>query len=451
MDIKIKNFVKRLNLTQKLFILLGIMVLIRVGSLVRLPFVNADYMKALLSGNNLGVLSILTGNSLTEMGFFALSISPYISASIIIQLLTVVFPSLEEMAKDGKTGQDKYKKVIRYTGIGLALLQATAMAIGFGKNGLIEPFNAVTVIAATLTWTIGASILIGIGEFIDLFNIGNGVSMLLFINIVSTIPNDVKSIYDMYVAGRSTAKAVVSVMLAAAIFLAVLFVCTLLNNAEKRLTLTTSKRMASYGSNGGNTSIMPIPFLTCSVMPVIFASSIMSIPVIISRFVTSMQSGFIGKIVNSCSQSQWFSPDHPLRTLGAIVYVLLTFFFTYFYLSIQYNPAEIANNLKKSGTVISGIRPGKPTADYIEKITIKVALTGNACLVAVILITACITNFLGFSNLALGGTSAIIAVSVVNDVRSKLSAEFASKMVYSRSEKSLFAGKSTRRKVAIHG
>lgn len=448
MDVKIKNFVKRLSLTQKLLILLAIMIVIRIGSLVRLPFVNADYMKALLGGNSLGVLSILTGNSLTEMGFFALSISPYISASIIIQLLTVVFPALEEMAKDGKTGQEKYKRVIRYTGIGLALLQALAMAIGFGKSGLIEPFSALTVIAATITWTIGASILIGIGEFIDLFNIGSGVSMLLFLNIVSTIPNDVKAVYDMYVAGRSVAKATVSVIIAVAISLAVLYVCTLLNSAEKRLTLTTSRRVASYG-NTNNNSIMPIPFLTCSVMPVIFASSIMSVPVIISRFVPSMQNGFIGKIVNSMSQGQWFNPEHPLRTLGAIFYVLLTFFFTYFYLSIQYNPAEIANNLKKSGTLISGVRPGKPTADYIEKVTIKVALVGNACLVAVILVTACITNFLGFSNLALGGTSAIIAVSVVNDVRNKLSAEFASRKVYSKSAKSLFAAKRARRKVAL--
>lgn len=436
MGIKIKRFVQNLNVKQKILISLLLLVLVRVGSLIRLPFVNADYMKALLGGNNLGVLSILTGNSLTEMGFFALSISPYISASIIVQLLTVVFPSLEEMAKDGKVGQDKYKRVIRYTGVGLAFIQALAMAIGFGKQGLITPFSAFTVIVATVTWTVGASILIAIGEFIESFGIGSGISMLLFLNIVSTIPNDVKIFYEMFVQGRNTASAVVSVIIISVICFAVLFVCTALSSAEKRITLSTSRRVSQYGLSG-NTSTLPIPFITCSVMPVIFASSIMSFPIIIAQFVPSLQTGFIGKIVNSMNQSQWFNADHPLRTIGALVYVALTYFFTYFYLSIQFNPMEIATNLKRSGTTILGIRPGRPTADYIKSVTTKVAIAGNTCLVLMILVTACITNLCHVSGLALGGTSAIIAVSVVNDVRGKLSAELASRRVCVRTARGL--------------
>ena len=437
-SIKIRHFVQKLNIKQKIAITLLLLILVRIGSLIRLPFVNADYMQALLGGNSLGVLSILTGNSLSEMGFFALSISPYISASIIVQLLTVVFPSLEEMAKDGKVGQDKYKRIIRYTGVGLAFIQALAMSIGFGKQGLIIPFSVATVATATVTWTIGASILIAIGEFIESFGIGSGISMLLFLNIVSTIPNDVRTFYEMFVQGKSAASAAVSITIICAVCFAVLFTCTALASAEKRLTLSTSRRVSQYGLSG-NTSTMPIPFITCSVMPVIFASSLMSLPVIIAQFVPAMQTGIIGKVVNSMNQSQWFNIEHPLRTLGAVIYVLLTFCFTYFYLSIQFNPMEIANNLKKSGTTIFGIRPGRPTADYIRNITTKVAIAGNACLVTVILLTACISNLCHVSGLALGGTSAIIAVSVVNDVREKLSAELTSRRVCVRSAKGLLS------------
>ena len=445
-DIKIKNFVKKLNIQQKIVLALALLIFVRVGSLIRMPFINADYMKAILAGNNLGVLSILTGNSLSEMGIFALSISPYISASIIIQLLTVVFPSLEEIAKDGKTGQDKYKRIIRYTGIGLGFIQALAMAIGFGKQGLITPFSALTVIGATATWTIGATILIGIGEFIELFGIGSGVSMILFLNVISTIPNDMKAIFDMYISGKNVATAAVSVAITCAIVFAVLFACTWLTNTEKRVTLTTSKRMSNYNVQK-NTTTMPIPFITCSVMPVIFASSIMSIPVIISRFIPKLQGGVIGEIISAFSQGNWFDIDKPLRTIGAVLYVLLTFFFTYFYLSIQYNSTEIANNLKKTGSIIPGIRPGRPTAEYLEKITNKIAVAGNACLLAVILTTTFITNIFGFTNFALGGTSAIIAISVIHDVGNKLSTELQSRRIYNRRSARLFTTSERKEKI----
>ncbi len=447
-DIKIKNFVKKLSIKKKIAITIILLVFVRIGSLIRMPFINADYMKAILAGNNLGILSILTGTSLSEMGIFALSISPYISASIIIQLLTIVFPSLEEMAKDGKTGQDKYKKVIRYTGIGLGFIQALAMSVGFGKQGLITPFNVLTVICATATWTIGASILIAIGEFIELFGIGSGISMILFLNIISTIPNDIKSIYDMYIAGKSIGAAVVATAITLIVTFTVLFICTFLTNAEKRITLTTSKRISNYDTQK-NTTVMPIPFLTCSVMPVIFASSLMSMPVIISRFIPKLQTGIIGEVISTLSQGNWFDINNPLRSVGAVIYVALTMFFTYFYLSIQYNATEIANNLKKTGNVIAGIRPGKPTADYLENITKKVAIAGNACLVTMILITTFITNICGFSNFALGGTSAIIAISVIHDVRSKLSAELQSNRIYARQRSQLFS--TTERKAVSNG
>ena len=437
MDIKVKNFVRKLSLKQRIAITIICMVFIRVGTLVQIPFVNADYMKSLLGDSNMGVLSILTGNALTQMGIFALSISPYISASIIIQLLAIVFHPLEELAKDGKTGQEKYKKIIRLTGIGIALVQATAMAVGFGHNGLIAPYTLATVCGAILIWTIGAAVLIAIGEFLDLFEIGSGISMILFMNIISTVPSDVKNIYDMYITNKNIGTACVTAIIVLGVGFVVLYACNVLTSAEKRITILTSTKMTT----GKNSTTMPIPFLTCSVMPVIFTSTVMSIPLLLARFIPTLQNGVAGKIVNACSQGNWFQIDHPLYSIGVLFYIALNLLFTCFYLAVQYNPQEIADNLKKSGSMIPGVRPGKETADYLANITKKVAIIGSMCLVALILLTTCLMNLCGISNMALGGTSAIIAVSVINEVRQKISAEIVSRNVHHKIHASLFGGR----------
>ena len=439
MDIKIKNFVRKLSLKQRIVITIICMVFIRIGTLVQIPFVNADYMKSLLGDSNMGVLSILTGNALTQMGIFALSISPYISASIIIQLLAIVFHPLEELAKDGKTGREKYKKIIRLTGIGIAFVQATAMAVGFGHNGLITPYTLVTVCGAVLIWTIGATVLIAIGEFLDLFEIGSGISMILFMNIISTVPNDIKNIYDMYIINKNIGMACVTIIITLGIVFAVLYVCNVLTSAEKRITILTSAKMTT----GKNSTTMPIPFLTCSVMPVIFTSTVMSIPLLLSRFIPTLQNGTIGKIVNSCSQGNWFQVEHPLYSIGIVFYIALNLLFTCFYLAVQYNPQEIADNLKRSGSMIPGVRPGKETADYLANITRRVAITGSMCLVILVLSTTCLMNLCSISNMALGGTSAIIAVSVINEVRQKISAEIVSRNVRYKIHTSLFGGRIT--------
>lgn len=434
MIIKLKNFIQTLEIWQRLVIIIAIMVFIRVGSLIQIPFVNAEYMQSLLGNSNIGMLSILTGNSLTQMGIFALSISPYISASIIVQLLTVIFPALEEMAKDGKTGQENYKKIIRFSGIGLALIQSLAMALGFGSSGLIAPYSAYTVCSAVAIWTIGAIILIVIGEFLDMFELGSGISMILFVNIISTVPGDVKSIYDMYIHGKNIGTTCVTAIIALGIALAVLAACNILTSAERRIKVMTSMRVGG----GGNTTTMPIPFLTCSVMPMIFTSTILSIPVLLARFIPAMQIGIANDIVSACSQSNWFNVDKPFYSLGIIAYIGLNLLFTYFYLMIQYNPIEIADNLKKSGSVIPGIRAGKPTADYIAKITKQTATAGSMCLVGLILATTCLMNLCGLGGMALGGTSAIIAVSVINEVRQKINAEIISKNAHKKIKTTLF-------------
>lgn len=434
MDIKIKNFVHKLSLKQRISIAIMCMVFIRIGTLIQIPFVNADYMKSLLGDSNMGVLSILTGNALTQMGIFALSISPYISASIIIQLLAIVFHPLEELAKDGKTGQEKYKKIIRFTGIGLAFIQSLAMAIGFGSSGLIDPYSAYTVCGAVAIWTIGAIVLIIIGEFLDTFELGSGISMILFVNIISTVPGDVKSIYDMFIHGKNIGTTCVTTIIAAGIALAVLAACNVLTSAERRITVLTSMKVGA----GSNTTTMPIPFLTCSVMPVIFTSTILSIPVLLSRLIPSMQTGIPSHIVSACSQSNWFNTDKPFYSFGIIAYIGLNLLFTYFYLMIQYNPIEIADNLKKSGSVIPGIRAGKPTADYLTKVTRQTAIAGSMCLVALILATTCLMNLCNIGNMALGGTSAIIAISVINEVRQKISAEIISKNAHKKIRTTLF-------------
>lgn len=404
----LKTKLENLSIASKIMFILVCIVIIRAGSLIPLPFVNTEYMHILLGDNGLGFLNSVTGGSFYQMSIFALSISPYITASIIVQLMSIVFPQLEKMRKEGKSGQDKYKKITTVTGIGLAFLQSAGMAIGLGYNGLIEPFNALTVIGAIIIWTAGAAALIGIGELISKLNVGNGISIILTANILSTLPSDVYTIKAVLMDGRDAAGLTVNIGLTVAVFLCIIASCIVLTKTVKKIKVTQSRKLAGFAD-----STFPIPLNTCSVMPVIFASSILSIPLLISRFVPAMQTGIAGHIMNALNSSYWFLPSAPYYTAGILLYAALTTFFAYFYLSIGFNPLEIADNFKKSGTVIPGIRPGMPTADYIEKVSTRVALLGNTCMTALILFMHLICNVNGLGTLSIAGTSVLICVNVI--------------------------------------
>lgn len=412
-----KSRVKGLSLPVKLLLILLIIVFIRFGSSYPLPFVNGDYMKTLLSLQGLSFLNSMTGGSLQQMSLFALSISPYITASIIMQLMTVVIPALEELQKDGKSGQDKFKRITQFLAISLSVIQSASMAIGLGAKGLLLTYTPATVLLATVIWSIGGIILIGLSCFIDWMGIGNGVSIILCVNILSTFPSDLFSIRDVFLANRIPAYIAVNIILIAAVFLIVIAACVVLYTTRKELPISNSKKLV------GNTSrtTFPIPLNTCSVMPVIFASSVTSLPIVVIQFLGKSGSGIPMHIVNTLSTGKWFLPDQPYYTLGAVIYFMLTTFFTYFYLEIGFNAMEIADNLKRSGATIPGIRPGKPTEDYIRKLSIKIALTGNTVTTLLILLMHLICNLSGLGTLRIIGTSIIILVGVTVEEKNLLS------------------------------
>lgn len=397
-----------MSIAGKILLIIACIITIRAGSLIQLPFVNADYMRLMLGEDGLGFINSVTGGSFYQMSVFALSISPYITASIIIQLMSIIFLSLEEIRKEGKSGEDKYKKIMAITGIGLAFLQSAGMAIGLGHNGLLQPFNIFTVIGATAIWTAGAAAMIGIGEFITMLGVGNGISIILAANILSTLPSDAAAIKAVLLDNRSIAGVTVNILLAACVSLCILAACIVLTKTVKKIRVTQSRKLAGYAD-----SSFPIPLNTCSVMPVIFASSITSLPVLVSRFAPALQTGITGHVINALNPSYWFLPAMPYYTAGIIVYAALTTFFTYFYLSIGFNPYEIAANFKKSGTVIPGVRPGVPTAEYIERISTRIALLGNTCMTALILFMHFICNANGLGTLSIAGTSVLICTNVI--------------------------------------
>lgn len=407
----VKRSMRTMSLWKRLTIILIVMSLIRVGTVIPIPFVNKTYMQS-VTDNGISFLSILLGGSTSQMSLFALSISPYITASIVIQLMTVVIPKLEEMQKDGKTGQDKYKKVVSRTGIIFSFIQAVLMAIGFGSQGLLSPYNIWTVIGATVVWTVGAIVLIMIGEFLDNFQLGSGISMILLCNILSSIPTDGITLYETFVSGKGMAMKALAAGIIALIFILAMIACIVLITGTKNIPVKLSGKIDGYCPKQD----IPIPLITCNVMPYIFASSLLSMPLLLERFFPKLEEGVIGKVIASFNSSNWFLIEHPVRSAGAVIFIALTFFFTLFYIDFAFNPQEMAMNLKRQGAFVDGRRPGKPTEDYLAEVIRHVALWGNGLMVLLIMIITAICNISGAGSMSLSGTSLIIAVSVLYDL-----------------------------------
>lgn len=414
----VKRSMRTMSLWKRLTIILIVMALIRVGTVIPIPFVNKTYMQS-VTDNGTTFLSILLGGSMSQMSLFALSISPYITASIVIQLMTVVIPKLEEIQKDGKTGQDKCKKIVSRTGIIFSFVQAILMAIGFGSQGLLSPYNIWTVIGATAIWTIGAIILIIVGEFLDNFQLGSGISMILLCNILSSVPTDGLTLYDTFMSGHGLAKKALVAGIIAVIFIFAMLACTVLITGTKNIPVKLSGKIEGYCPKQD----IPIPLITCNVMPYIFASSLLSMPLLLEKYFPKLEEGIIGKVINSFNSSNWFLIEHPVRSAGAVVFIVLTFFFTLFYIDFAFNPQEMAMNLKRQGAFVAGRRPGKPTEDYLAEIIHHVSLWGNALMVILIMIITAICNISGVGSLSLSGTSLIIAVSVMYDLNVRIIGE----------------------------
>lgn len=394
------------------------LIVIRIGSCLPIPGVDASFLREFftnLQNSGMGFVNAITGGSFSNMSLFALSITPYITSSIIMQLMTIAIPKLEEMQKEGEDGRKKIAEYTRYLTVALALFQSSAMAIGFGKQGLLyedaqNVWGYMTVIAAM---TAGSALLMWIGERITEKGVGNGISIVLLINIVSSLPQDVMMLYERFMAGKSVAVATVAAIIVLAVVVATVVFVLVLNGAERRIPVQYSKKMQGRRMIGGQSSHIPLKVNTAGVIPVIFASSIMSMPVMIAQFFNVDYSTFGGKILMALSSANWFRPEMPVYSVGLLIYIVLVVLFAYFYTSITFNPLEVANNMKKSGGFIPGVRPGKPTSDFLNNILNYIVFIGATGLVIVCIVPIIASGLFNVGSLSFGGTSLIIIAGVI--------------------------------------
>lgn len=392
------------------------LIVIRLGSQLPTPGVDPTYIKEFFaqnSGEAFNLFNAFTGGSFEQMSILALSITPYITSSIIVQLLTIAIPKLEEMQKDGEDGRKKIVAITRYLTVGLALMESTAMAVGFGRQGLLKEFNFVNAAIVVLTLTAGSTFLMWIGERITEKGVGNGISIVLVINIISRIPSDMTTLFTKFVKGKSLSSGGLAVVIIVAIILVLVVFVVVLQDGERRIAVQYSQKVMGRRTYGGQSTNIPLKVNTAGVIPIIFASSLMQFPIVIATFAGKGNGTGIGsEILRGLNQGNWCNPQMPKYSWGLAVYIILTVFFAYFYTSITFNPLEIANNMKKNGGFIPGIRPGKPTVEYLTKILNYIIFVGACGLVLIQLVPIIFNGWLGAS-VSFGGTSLIIIVSVI--------------------------------------
>ena len=416
----LKSVFKVKEMRRKLLYLIWMIFVIRIGSQLPVPGVDSDFFKQWFESNTgdaFNFFDAFTGGSFTQMSIFALNITPYITSSIIIQLLTIAIPALEEMQRDGEEGRKKLTAITRYVTVGLALFESVAMAIGFGRQGMIPNMSFLKGIVVVASLTAGSAMLMWLGERITEKGIGNGISIVLTINIVSRIPSDMSLLYENFVKGKTIAKGMLAACIIAVIILFVVVLVLILNGAERRIPVQYSRKMVGRKMMGGQSTNIPLKVNTAGVIPVIFASSIMSFPSIIAQFAGKGNGTGIGsEILRGLSSNNWCNPSQIQYSWCLIVYVVLCVFFAYFYTSITFNPLEVADNIKKQGGFIPGIRPGKPTSDYLTKILNYIIFIGAVGLVIVAVIPFFFNGVFG-ADVSFGGTSIIIVGVILETVK----------------------------------
>ena len=411
----LRNALKVKEIRKKLLFTLFIVFICRLDSQLPIPGIDtaqiSEYLNTLL-GDSFNLLNSFTGGSFESMSIFALNVTPYITSSIIIQLLTIAIPALEEMYRDGEDGRKKMNNITRFVTLALSVLESAGLAIGLGRQGLLSDYNALMVVEMIVCLTAGSIFVMWLGEQITDKGIGNGISIILLVNIVSRIPGDLYSLYQKFIQGKQIGGIVIAVAVILFVIIGTFVLTILLNDAERKIPVQYSKKLQGRKQIGGQGSVLPIKVNTANVIPIIFASSLMQFPLVIKQLVGANPDGIPGMIFNCLNQSNWCDPEHPKRTIGLLVYLLLTILFAYFYTSITFNPMEIANNMKKQGGFIPGIRPGKPTVDYLTYILNYVIFIGaiGLCIIAVIPIF--FNGYFG-ANVSFGGTSLIIIAGVV--------------------------------------
>ena len=409
----LRNAWKIPELRKKIIFTLFILLIYRIGNVIPVPFIDvatlSNYFDSVLSTTILGLYNAMSGSAFSQATVFALGIQPYINASIIIQLLTIAIPALERLAKEGgEEGKKKIARISRYTTVGLGLLMGWAyytMLHNYSSQGfsIITQEGFLPAMVIILAFTAGSAVVMWLGEQITEFGIGNGISIILFANIVSGLPRMVGNLFAML-----WWQILIVVVGMAALVLFIIFI----NDAERRIPIQYAKRVVGRKVYGGQNTNLPIKVSMAGVMPIIFAQSICSLPATICAF-TGKTSGWWYEHV--WSSSSW---------TYAVIYFLMIFFFSWFYSTIQYDPVEISNNLKKNGGFIPGFRPGKPTAEFIQKVINKIVVFGAVYLGVVALLPIVAGDLMsGVRNLAIGGTSIIIVVGVALETVKALEAQ----------------------------
>ena len=415
---KVKEIRKRILYT------VVMLIIVRIGCQLPLPGTDAAVIKEVLGGLSSGAFGFfdaLTGSSFSSFSVFALNITVYITASIIIQLLTSAIPKLDELQTEGEDGRQKIAKITRYLTVGLGLVESIAMVVGFGNQGIFGSLTGGmlvwTMICDILILTAGATIIMWMGEQITEKGIGNGISIILLVNIVSTMPNDFSNLYQQFVKGASSVgMAVLAALIIIAVVVFVVAFIVYLNDGERRIAVQYSQKMVGRKSYGGQSSHIPLKVNTAGVIPIIFAASLFQFPVIIANFATGYKPGTWTRFFMS---SYWCNPHYPIYSLGLILYVALIVFFAYFYTQITFNPTEVANNIKKQGGFVPGIRPGKPTEDYFKKVLKYLIFIGAVGLIIIAIIPMIISGVFN-AQLSFAGTSMIIVVGVILETAKKL-------------------------------
>ena len=407
---------KNKQLRKKLLFTTLILIVVRFGSQLPIPEIDSAQISAYLKstlGDSFSLLNSFTGGSFMQMSVFALSVTPYITSSIIMQLMTIVIPALEEMQKDGEDGRKRMAKITRYVTVVLAIIEGAGLAIGFANQGALgTDYTTFTIVTMIIALTAGAVLVMWLGERITESGVGNGISIILLVNIVSGMPGDFTSLYNQFMKGKQIGPALIAGCVIVGVVLAVVVFVIVLSDAERHIPVQYSKKMQGRKLVGGQQSKIPLKVNTAGVIPIIFASSIMQFPIMLQNVLKYENNGFIGKALTSLNSSTWFDASHPKRSIGLLIYIVLVVLFAYFYTSITFNPLEISNNMKKQGGFIPGIRPGKPTVDYLNKILKYIIFIGAAGLTIVAVVPFFFNGVFGAS-VSFGGTSIIIVVGVI--------------------------------------
>lgn len=398
------NIFRITELRQKVIFTLAMFIVFRAGTHIPVPGVNASVIEQLFrSGNLFGLLDMFSGGALSKFSIFAMSITPYINASIILQLLKVVVPTLEQWSKEGEEGYKKTTKLTRMLTVALAFIQACGMA--YGLRMAINNPGIGSILLIALTLTAGTVFLMWIGEQMTARGVGNGISLIIFAGIVSRLPDGLKIIFQYLQAGTVN---ILNVILFAAIALAMIVFVIMISQGIRKIPVQYAKRVVGKKAYGGHTSYIPLKVNTAGVIPIIFASSVLMFPVTIAQFVDVPWVKTLGK---------WFEWGSPLQTT---LYVLMILFFTYFYTAVSFNIGDLSDNIKKNGGFIPGLRPGKPTTDYLDRVMSRITLAGAIFLSLIALMPHAIGWMTRIEGIYFGGTALLIVVGVALDTMKQI-------------------------------